>query len=168
MTTRWTQEQRIEYARSLPKRRIVACLVAYHGGRLLIVKPTYRDGWLLPGGVVEANESPAAGCVRETQEELGLVLPIRRLLLVDHAADPGDGSGDSLQFWFGTDELSAAQVEQIALPADELEAFRFVPPADAQRLLIPRMAARLGVLLEHGASGHTVCSQDGSAIAFDL
>lgn len=168
MPTRQTEEQRLAFVKSLPRKRIVACLVAYHHGRLLIVKPTYRDGWLLPGGVVEAGESPATGCIRETREELGLVLPIRRLLLVDHATDPGDGSGESLQFWFGTDELSSAQIERIALPADELEAYRLVRPADADQHLIPRMAARLRVLLRHGDAGHTVCSQNGSVIAFDL
>lgn len=89
MTTTWTPEQRAEYAKRLPRKRIVACLVAYHGGGLLAVKPTYREGWLLPGGTVEAGESPAAGCVRETWEELGLVLPIRQLLLVENAPDPG-------------------------------------------------------------------------------
>lgn len=92
MTTTWTPEQRAEYAKRLPRKRAVACLVAYHGGGLLVVKPTYREGGLLPGGTVEAGKSPAAGCVRETWEELGLVLPIRQLLLVDHAPDPGDGS----------------------------------------------------------------------------
>lgn len=167
MPTRQTKAQKLAFVKSLPRKRIVAGMVAYHGGRLLIVKPTYRDGWLLPGGVVEAGESPAACCIRETQEELGLVLPIRRLLLVDHTADPGDGSGDSIQFWFGTDELSPAQLAQIALPDDELEAYRLVRPEDAGQFLSPRMAARLKILLQHGGAGHTVCSEDGSAIAFD-
>lgn len=167
MTTKWTPEQRTEYTKRLPRKRIVACLVAHHGGGLLLVKPTYREGWLLPGGTVEAGESPAAGCLRETQEELGLVLPITRLLLVDHATDPGDGSGDCLQFWFGTDDLTTAQVDAIVLPADEIETFRFVRPVDARQLLVPRMAARLEVLLRHGAASRTLCSEDGHALAFD-
>lgn len=82
--------------------------------------------------------------------------------------DPGDGSGDSLDFWFGTDELSVDQIDQIALPYDELEEYRLVRPADAGQLLIPRMAARLKILLQHGGAGHTVCSEDGSTIAFDI
>lgn len=47
MPNRQTKEQKLAFVKSLPRKRIVACLVAYHGGRLLIVKPTYRDGWLL-------------------------------------------------------------------------------------------------------------------------
>ena len=30
-------------------------------GSILLVKPTYNEVWHLPGGVVEAGESPAAG-----------------------------------------------------------------------------------------------------------
>lgn len=161
MPTGQTPEERLAFVRSLPRKRIVASLVAYHRGRLLLVKPTYRDGWLLPGGVVEAGESPAAGCVREAEEELGLHLPVRSLLLVDHASEPGDGSGDSLHFWFATDDLTEAQVEQIALPRDEIEEYRLVRPEDAGELLIPRMAARLGFLLRHDGAGYTVWSEDG-------
>ncbi|MEO0768780.1 MAG: NUDIX hydrolase [Cyanobacteria bacterium J06649_4] len=36
-------------------------------GRLLILKPTYRNDWLIPGGVVEANESPRHACMREVR-----------------------------------------------------------------------------------------------------
>ena len=40
--------------------------------RVLIVEPTYHDHWNLPGGVVQANESPYAAARREIGEELGL------------------------------------------------------------------------------------------------
>lgn len=163
MATRWTPEERLAFVQSLPRKRIVASLVAYHRGRLLLVKPTYRDGWLLPGGVVESGESPAECCIRETEEELGLRLPMRRLLLVDHAPDPGDGSSDCLHFWFGTDELTEAQLARITLPPDEIEAFRLVPPNEAHALLIPRMAVRLDTLLRHADSGHTIVSEKGRA-----
>jgi hypothetical protein len=29
-----------------------------HRDEILILKPTYRDDWLIPGGVVELDESP--------------------------------------------------------------------------------------------------------------
>ena len=41
-------------------------------GRVLLVHPTYKDTWDIPGGYVERGESPAAACRRELQEELGL------------------------------------------------------------------------------------------------
>ena len=52
-------------------------------GRVLLVDPVYRDTWDLPGGAVEAEESPHAACRREVAEELGLDRPVGRVLAVD-------------------------------------------------------------------------------------
>lgn len=35
-------------------------LIRDAAGRILLVKPTYKDGWEIPGGYVEPDESPAA------------------------------------------------------------------------------------------------------------
>ncbi|MGW8378299.1 NUDIX hydrolase [Streptomyces sp. ODS28] len=62
-----------------------AALLTDAAGRVLIVRPGDRaDGrWLLPGGGVEAGESPWQGCRREVHEETGLHLaPERAALLV--------------------------------------------------------------------------------------
>ncbi len=42
-----------------------------------------RDTWDLPGGAVEAEESPYAACRREVAEELGLDRSPGRVLAVD-------------------------------------------------------------------------------------
>lgn len=41
-------------------------------GRWLFVRPVYRKGWALPGGLVDRGEHPATTVVREMKEELGL------------------------------------------------------------------------------------------------
>src|ERR1700690_3992226 len=39
-------------------------------GRLLILKPTYKSGWTIPGGVMEDDgETPWQACQREVREE---------------------------------------------------------------------------------------------------
>src|SRR5258706_11113969 len=44
-------------------------------GRLLILKPTYKSGWTIPGGVMEADgETPWDACRREVAEECGLYI----------------------------------------------------------------------------------------------
>jgi ADP-ribose pyrophosphatase YjhB (NUDIX family) len=40
-------------------------------GRLLIVNPTYKKHWSIPGGIMEADgETPWEGCRREVREEV--------------------------------------------------------------------------------------------------
>ena len=63
-------------------------------GRILLVKPGYKDGWEIPGGYVEPGESPRDACIREIQEELGLSIPIGGHLVVDWA--PAENEGDKL------------------------------------------------------------------------
>ena len=73
------------YLNKLPKKRMGAgCLFFNHEGKILILKPTYKDNWLLPGGVIEANESPRQACIREVKEETGIDCQPTRLLCVDY------------------------------------------------------------------------------------
>jgi ADP-ribose pyrophosphatase YjhB (NUDIX family) len=41
-------------------------------GRLLVVRPSYRAGYDLPGGGLDAGEEPRLGASRELAEELGV------------------------------------------------------------------------------------------------
>lgn len=67
-------------------------------GDVLLVKPTYKDGWDVPGGYVEPGESPRAAAARELKEELGLSTPLGRLVAVDWA--PHEDEGDKILFLF--------------------------------------------------------------------
>src|SRR6476469_4820630 len=55
-------------------------LIFDNKARLLILKPTYKKGWTIPGGQIDpVGESPWDACRREAKEECGLVLGSGRL-----------------------------------------------------------------------------------------
>ena len=60
-------------------------------GRLLILKPTYKTGWTIPGGIMEADgETPWEACRREVREECGIDVHAGRLACTDfRPARPG-------------------------------------------------------------------------------
>jgi hypothetical protein len=65
-----------EYVASLARKRMAATgFFRDEQGRVLLVNPVYKEMWDLPGGAVEAEESPHAACRREVAEELGLDRP---------------------------------------------------------------------------------------------
>jgi ADP-ribose pyrophosphatase YjhB (NUDIX family) len=66
--------------------------------RIMLVKPTYKSFWDIPGGYVEPGESPAEGCAREVREELGIEPHIGKLLVTDWA--PTSKDGDKVLFVF--------------------------------------------------------------------
>jgi 8-oxo-dGTP diphosphatase len=76
-------------------------------GRVLMVRPTYKDGWDIPGGYVGRDESPAQAAERELAEELGLHRKPGRLLVIDWAPHPAEG--DKLLFIFDGGTLTQAE-----------------------------------------------------------
>ena len=60
-------------------------------GRILLVKPTYKNGWDIPGGYVEPGETPSEACAREVFEELSLEWPTGSPLVADWAPMAGEG-----------------------------------------------------------------------------
>lgn len=116
-----------EYFRTLPRRRVAAGLVIRdEAGRILAVKPNYKDGWLLPGGTVDAGEAPRAAARREGREELGLDIIPGPLLIIGHSAYPSP-IGDGLTFLYDGGVLPAGT--QITLQEEELTEWRFVAEA---------------------------------------
>jgi ADP-ribose pyrophosphatase YjhB (NUDIX family) len=104
-------------------------------GLLLILKPTYKAGWTIPGGQIdESGESPWDACRRETLEECGLEIAQGRLVCVDFRRPRRNRPG-GIRFLFDCGVLSDGRLKGIVLQEGEIEAHRFVPPADAGALL---------------------------------
>ena len=56
MPKKFTDE---EYAKMLPKKQVGTAVLFFNAKEeLLILKPNYKDGWLVPGGSSDENESP--------------------------------------------------------------------------------------------------------------
>ena len=128
---------------SLPKKAVgTGCLLFDRQGSLLIVKPTYKPTWQLPGGVVEAGESPRQACAREVFEELGLRCTIQRLVCIDYVS-PNSQRHESIQFIFLGDTLSAQHIASIRLPPEELSEWRFLPVVDALLLFDEHLGRRV-------------------------
>jgi 8-oxo-dGTP diphosphatase len=127
-------------------------------GRVLLVKPTYKDGWDIPGGYAEPGESPRQAAAREVEEELGLTVPIGRLLVVDWAPHPDEG--DKLLFVFEGGALQQDPGELI-VEKGEIERAEFVALDELDDRMPNRLLDRLrsatamdpDPYLEHGERG---------------
>ncbi len=51
-------------------------------GKILLIKSTDTDNWLLPGGLQELNETVFETAIREVKEEVGLELTPKNLISV--------------------------------------------------------------------------------------
>jgi 8-oxo-dGTP diphosphatase len=104
-------------------------------GRLLVLKPTYKRGWTIPGGEVEAGgESPWQACRREAFEECGLRVESGRLVCVDFLAPRPQRPG-GVRFLFDCGTFGDAALAAITLPPEELSEYRFADLDEALGLL---------------------------------
>ena len=95
-------------------------------GRLLILKPTYKSGWTIPGGVMEADgESPWQACQREVREECGLTVLTGRLACMDFRR-PRPGRPGGIRYLFDCGRLDDAELSEIVLQPEEISEFRLV------------------------------------------
>lgn len=130
-------------------------LMRHHDGRILLVKPTYRDGWQFPGGGVDTNESPRQAATRETKEELGLDIEPGRLLGVSFRPDSGR-SPELLNFVFDGGVHGDELFDAIGLDDFELSAWELVDRDEAiTRAAVRRHEIRMRALLDALDDGST-------------
>ncbi len=123
---------------TIPLPRVPAsagALVFDRAGRLLILKPTYKSGWTIPGGVMEADgESPWEACRREVREETGIDVARGWLAGVDFRR-PRPGRPGGIRFLFDCGKVSDEALAGLVLQPEEISESRLVPLSDALVLL---------------------------------
>jgi len=113
-------------------------------GRVLIVKANYKRYWTFPGGVIDVGETPAQAAVRETREEVGLVIDPETVSFA-WVASRASRVADTYQFVFRA-PMPADMEARIALQADEIDDYALVDRAD-----VARGDRTYGKVIEHWA-----------------
>jgi ADP-ribose pyrophosphatase YjhB (NUDIX family) len=125
-----------------------AALIGDGAGGVLVVKPSYRDHWSLPGGICEFGEAPRAGCARELTEELGIDPHLGELLAIDwQPAQEIYGPTARPAVFFIFDGGTLPNLTGIRLQPEELEDCKFAAASELDVLLpaasLPRVTAAL-------------------------
>jgi 8-oxo-dGTP diphosphatase len=144
------------------KRTAATVLITDPRGRVLVVEPTYKPRWELPGGAVEDGESPRRAAVREVAEELRLDRAPGRILALDYVpAGSGSTRTEGLVVVFDGGVLTDVDVDELRLPPDELSAWAFVEPPELGSYLPPLQTRRVAAALHARTTGHSAYLEDG-------
>jgi 8-oxo-dGTP diphosphatase len=140
----------------LPRKRAAATmLITDPAGRVLVVKPTYKPRWELPGGAVEEDESPRSAAAREIVEELGIHRTPGRLLALDYVpADPQRGRTEGMVVVFDGGVVDATTTLRLPHHA-------FVDPEQLDRYLPALQARRAVAALHADVTGRAAYLEDG-------
>jgi len=151
-----------DYYKNLPRKRMGAGVIFLNEkGEILIVKPSYRDHWSIPGGTVDDNESPKQACIREVKEEIGLTIKEVRFLCIDYHPKESDEKNESLQFVFYGGIIKDVDIPNIKLDNKKLVDFRFVSITEAEQLLGHKLAKRLPKCIDAIKTGTSVYLEGG-------
>jgi len=145
---------------TLPRLPVSAGALIWDGsGRILVLRPTYKPGWTVPGGQVEeTGESPWEGCQREVREETGLEITSGRLACVDFRRPKpprpdGQERPGGLRLLFDCGSLDASARAGLILQAEEIQEHRWADPDQAVALLSGPVGRRVRCTLAARAAG---------------
>lgn len=128
---------------ALPKKRLIAhVLLRDARGRVLLCETQFKADWELPGGIVEPYETPRRGASREVTEELGVELPIGRLLVVDWMP-PYLGWDDAIEMIFDGGHITEEDLASWSLQPTEIKQVALVDLDTAASLVTPLAHRRL-------------------------
>jgi 8-oxo-dGTP diphosphatase len=151
-----------EYLPAIPAS--AGALIFDRAGRLLILKPTYKSGWTIPGGVMEADgETPWEACRREVREECGIDIRRGRLACMDFR-HPKPGRAGGIRFLFHCGRLDDQVMDGIVVQPEEVSEYRLAALPDALGLLRGPIRRRVRAAAGPGHKG-LVYLEDGRPVA---
>jgi ADP-ribose pyrophosphatase YjhB (NUDIX family) len=110
-------------------------LIFDRAGRLLILKPTYKSGWTIPGGVMEADgETPWEACQREVREECAIDVRHGQLVCMDFRR-PRPGKPGGIRFLFHCGAIADESLAAIVIQPEEISEYQIIALPGALRLL---------------------------------
>ncbi|WP_159425014.1 NUDIX domain-containing protein [Streptomyces sp. TLI_053] len=125
-------------------------LLRSQGGDVLLLKPSYRLDWILPGGGVHPGESIASAATRELGEQLGLRRKVAHALMVDQSpANPDAWQPEGLGVVCDGGLMSRAEADALSLPMWPcgIEELGWVAPKRLREHVAPHMEYRIRAAL---------------------
>ncbi|MGI8456613.1 MAG: NUDIX hydrolase [Propionibacteriaceae bacterium] len=149
---------------ALPRKRVIAhVLFRDDADRVLLCETTFKIDWELPGGIVEPLEPPRVGAEREIVEELGVPLPVGRLLVCDWMP-PYLGWEDAVELIFDGGRLDEESLDTFELGSFEIVQTRFCTLEEAGALLTPLARRRLALACTVADGASPTYTEDGRTV----
>jgi 8-oxo-dGTP pyrophosphatase MutT (NUDIX family) len=116
------------------------CVAVWSGGRLLLVRHSYRPGAAIPSGMLHRGEAPEAAAARELREEVGIAASPGGLRAAGQIVSLEHGNRDHLSFF----ELECSAEPAVNVDGREIVWAAFHTPAEALALdLVPPLRSYL-------------------------
>ncbi|MFC7622083.1 NUDIX domain-containing protein [Microlunatus sp. GCM10028923] len=147
---------------TLPRKREASGALFFdEHDRVLIVDPTYVEGWDYPGGVVEPDEAPYAAACREIREELGLTKQLGQLIAIDWEPRTTSIPIEGLTTVFDGGVLTPEEIASIRLPPNELKAYDWCPVDQLDERLPALYARRIRAAIAARTGGRVAYLENG-------
>lgn len=131
----------------LPKKRVIAHVVVRDtSGRVLLCDVSYKRDLELPGGVVEPDEDPATGALRELEEELGVALPLVGVLAIDWLPR-WEGWGDAVELLYDGGVHDPSLVDRLTPDGFEIKGVGWYSLDELAGRVSPLNQRRLPIIL---------------------
>lgn len=114
--------------RNMPSKRMSAAMLIFNErNEIVITNPPYKDGWQLPGGIIDENESPRTCVIREVQEELRIDVSDATMLHVAYVSNEQE-QVEALHFFFDGGTLTDEELAKIDPDPAEVAEVTWVHP----------------------------------------